>query len=439
MLSSTPPDPLPLADIRNFHRSEQLSGTDDVYHLWLKAVYAVVAGCMVFNLALAFINTNVTGISERHVILMELVLIAAAVMLALSKRAGFATILVVYLAYMALILALRPELDLKAIRDLLIPITFYFVGRKFRRIENADTLVLLAALLVVGVGMFEFLFLEMFVKFINIFNYYVARGTLGANDAHFIEGGSDLFISSTRLGGRFFFPFLGDMRASSVFLEPVSMGNFGAFLCLWAVFRNGMAHRRLLFLLAFLVLVLGDARFGIFVCLAFAVVWALYRFAPRPVWWALPFIISASLATYGLSSTALHWEDDLTGRLLHSGQLIAKLDAESLFGIKTDLPFLSDNGYAYSFSQTGLIGIAVLWTLFIFAGERGGPVDKFKALSATYICLLLVVSNSLFSIKTAALLWVCAGAVDAWRSGSDKPAPQYRKPGQIPALSRAVW
>lgn len=413
MWSSTQPDPFPSVPVTRAVPAP----SEASYRQWLRAVFAVIAGCMLFNLALAFVNTNVAGISENHVILMELVLIAGAVVLALDRKAGYVTLLVVYMAYMALILALRPELDLKAVRDLLIPITFYFVGRKFRRIEDADRLVFLAALLVVGVGLFEFVFLPTFISIFNVFDYYVARGTLDANADFFIEGGSDLFISSTRLGGRFFFPFLGNIRASSVFLEPVSMGNFGAFLFMWAAFRNDTRYRLMLFMLSFVVLVLGDARFGIFVCVAFTVVWALYRFAPRPVWWALPLFVAAALAVYGFTSTSLSWEDDFPGRVLHSAQLIVLLDAESLFGIKFKLPFLADSGYAYAFSQVGVVGIVALWTLFIFfSGEKGGPADKFKALVATYICLLMVVSNSLFSIKTAALLWVCAGAVDAWRS-----------------------
>ncbi|MDN3721714.1 hypothetical protein QW131_27455 [Roseibium salinum] len=53
-----------------------------------------------------------------------------------------------------------------------------------------------------------------------------------------------------------------------MFLEPVTMGNFGAFLCLWALFRSGMRHRALIFVAAFVAIVLPDARFGMFVCVA---------------------------------------------------------------------------------------------------------------------------------------------------------------------------
>lgn len=391
----------------------------DSYPIWLLGVTLVILGTLTFNFLLAVANTNIMPIRETHVVLSELALIGCAVLLAMSRGAGFYVVLAVFLGYMAFTMALRPELDLKAIRDYLIPITFYFLGRKFRSLQDLDRLIYICAFVVLAVGLFEFLFIGVYTRFVDIFDYYVSKGSLEA-DANFVEG-SNLFISATRIGGRNFFPFLGSLRASSVFLEPVTMGNFGAFLCLWGLVRNDLKHRWLMFFLAFLIIVLGDARFGMFVCIAFGGVMVVSPIVPRVIWWGLFFIISFALAIYGGFVEGLPWEDNFTGRILHSSQLMMHLTWESFFGIATNLPFMDDNGYAYSYSQIGVVGLVVLWTLFVFAPSEQPMANRYKALCVTFICLMMVVSNSIYSIKLAALLWLTAGAMDG-----------------VPALSRAV-
>ncbi|WP_299475640.1 UDP-phosphate alpha N-acetylglucosaminyltransferase [uncultured Roseibium sp.] len=385
------------------------------YRLWLMCVYAVVVGTLTFNFALAFANTNAFRISESYVILSEMGLLSAALFLIiLSRNSMLFLLLFLYFSYVALVLALRPELDLKAIRDFLIPIVFYFIGKRFKRIEDADRLVWISTVIVLSVAFFEYFFLDLYTRMVSIFDYYVARGTLTA-DANFVEG-SNLFVSSTRIGGRNFLAFLGDVRASSVFLEPVTMGNFGAFLCLWALFRSGMKHRALMFLAAFTAVILPDARFGMFVCIALIAAAAAGLFLPRITWWSLPVLILFALGIYGGWNTELNWTDDLGGRLLHASQLLQEVTPEILFGVAANVPFLADNGFAYSLAQIGVVGLLGLWTCYVFAPYEDQRAIQFKALAATYIALLMTISNSFYSIKLAALFWIAAGAADAMRS-----------------------
>ncbi|WP_150525348.1 UDP-phosphate alpha N-acetylglucosaminyltransferase [Roseibium sediminis] len=388
---------------------------DRNYRLWLFTVFAVVTGCFLFNLMLAFVNTNVARISENTVMLSEMTLLSVALVLALDRRISFYAVLFVYLTYIVLIMSLRPELDLKAIRDILIPITFYFIGRNMRAIEDVDRLVFLCATLVISFGLFEMLFLDVFTGIVNIFEYYVARGTLQPDD-NYIEG-SNLFISATRVGGRYFLPFLGDIRSSSVFLEPVTMGNFGAFLFLWATFRTHMRFRFILYALAIVVIIMGDARFGGYVCIAFLIVAPVYRLAPKFIWWALPFAITLILALYGSLTTETRWEDNFPGRILNSALLMQELSPAAVFGLDRTLPFLDDNGYAYTLGQIGIVGMLALWTLFIYAPTKSDEAFKFKVLAATYVCLMFSVSNAFYSIKMAALFWIAAGAADNFLPG----------------------
>ncbi|MBN9668759.1 UDP-phosphate alpha N-acetylglucosaminyltransferase [Roseibium aggregatum] len=427
MLSSSPPDRF---GPRGLGIGRPDAAIDrDRYRLWLFAIYAVAVGTLTFNFFLAFTNTNLFRISETHVILGEMLLLGIALPLALSRDAALYVILFLYFSFMAFILALRPELDLKAIRDFLIPIVFYFVGKKFRTIEDADRLIWIATFVVIFVGLFEFIFLDIYTRVIDIFQYYVARGTLAA-DSNFVEG-SNLFISSTRIGGRNFFGFLGNLRASSVFLEPVTMGNFGAFLCLWALFRAGMRHRAWLFAAGFVAIVLPDARFGMFVCVALFVAAPAAFIVPRILWWSVPLMITFALAIYGAWTSQIIWNDNFTGRLLHASQLIQEITPDSFFGILAYGPELADNGFAYSIVQIGAVGLLALWTLFVFAPYQNPRAIQFKALAITYISLLMTVSNSFYSIKLAALFWIVAGAADAMKlpdKAPGNPAPSEAAP-----------
>jgi len=405
----------PPYDLGQTWRTPQIQSAAQ-YRVWLKCVHAVVLGALLFNFALAFANTNAFRISESLVILSEMALLSAALFLVFSRSSVLLLLLLLYFSYMGLILALRPELDLKAIRDFLIPIVFYLIGRNFRRIEDADKLIWICTIIVLAVGFFEFIFLDVYTRIVSIFDYYVARGTLTA-DSNFVEG-SNLFVSSTRIGGRNFLAFLGNVRASSVFLEPVTMGNFGAFLCLWALFRSGMRYRMLMFAAAFAAVVLPDARFGMLVCFALIAAAVLGHVLPRISWWALPVLVVFALALYGGWSTAIGWTDDLGGRLLHASQLLQQVTPEVLFGVERNIPFLADNGFAYSLAQIGAIGLIALWTAYMFAPIEDQRAIQFKALAATYIALLMTISNSFYSIKLAALFWVAAGAADVMRSKS---------------------
>ncbi|MBL6430821.1 MAG: hypothetical protein HPM95_04940 [Alphaproteobacteria bacterium] len=104
--------------------------------------------------------------------------------------------------------------------------------------------------------------------------------------------------------------------------------------------------------------------------------------------------------------------------------------------------FLDDSGYAYTLHQFGLIGVVAMWTAFVFVPVRSSDAWRFRALVVTYISLLMVVSTSLYSIKTAALLWLCVGATDVWRGfAADTPAasPEPKappRPLQRPRTSR---
>lgn len=372
---------------------------------------ALLVGALTFNTALCFLNTNVMGVNDTMVMGSEVVLVATALYLGLGRSAAPYVVLAVFMSYAAMLMAMRPLLDPKAVRDFLIPIAFYLLGRSCRDPRLADRAALICGLIVVAFGLFEFLALDVYVKYFNIIKYYVARGTVAPSDVKPDTGA--LFASGIRPDSRTLLPFLGPHRASSVFLEPISTGNFGAIIYIWCLNRKEMSKRWLTMATGIGAIILSDSRFGANVCIVATAAWFVAPRTPRFVWLAAPFFVLAGLAIYGFTSAEVKWENNFGGRLLWTARLVTSLSPAAVWGLSPDKPFLSDSGYAYTLNQIGLVGALGFWSLFIFTPESSPRAWRFKVCVATYICLLMLVSDSVYSIKTAALLWFLTGTSDA--------------------------
>ncbi len=373
-------------------------------------VLAVLIGALVFNALLCFINTNVMAIADTMVMGSELILISTAMFMALGRSIEPYLVIAIFISYAALLMALRPSLDPKVVRDFLIPIVFYLLGRRSRDPALADRAALVSGLIVFVFGCFEFFALDIYVKYFNIIQYYVARGTVAPSEVSDQTGA--LFASGMRPDSRAILPFLGPHRASSVFLEPISTGNFGAIIYLWTLFRSTMRFRWLTMATGAGAIILSDSRLGAFVCIAGTLIYLISPRLPRVLWLVLPFALLSCLAIYGFSTSQIDWENNIGGRILWASQLVVSLSPQAVWGLSPDKPFLDDSGYAYSLNQIGLVGLIGFWSLFIFIPEVTDRAWRFKASISTYICLLLLISDSVYSIKTAALLWFMIGTSD---------------------------
>src|SRR5262249_30738275 len=156
------------------------------------------------------------------------------------------------------------------------------------------------------------------------------------------------FVSGAREGERMLMPFLGSHRVSSIFLEPVSMGNFGALAFAFAL-SLGRSHWRTAAAAAaigFVAITLADARFASMAVLFFL----LARLVPAK--WRqvglvlLPLIAIGLLIGFGLSD--LRHGDDLPTRLAGSGRALLEMTPRALFGLAPSSDTY-DAGYAYAF------------------------------------------------------------------------------------------
>jgi putative polymerase len=376
---------------------------------------AIIFSAVSFNYFLCFVNTNLVHISRLSVIGAEILIISIAFAVALPAIGRIAFILIgilfFYLMMLTIIRAVNGgPFDVKAVRDFMIPAVFFCLGAWVKDAKSADFIVRTITVAVIAAGLFEMLFLKTYLRYFDVINYYVMRGTVDLADTQYLA--NNLFVSGIRPEGRTLFGFLGDHRISSLFLEPVSPGNYGVIVFFWALVRS-RAEQKLytgLFLMSFLIIVMADNRLGAGLCilgLALAFVSVRYSY---PVILILPFALIAMLL--GMHSLFPHLAitDSTLGRLVFSGGLLSSLDVLNWMGFE-DLPGTQDSGYSAVFVEIGILGFAVLWGLFMSIKERGNAFNYFRVLAGLYIAVSLCISYSLVTIKTAALLWFLVGVL----------------------------
>jgi putative polymerase len=133
-----------------------------------------------------------------------------------------------------------------------------------------------------------------------------------------------------------------------------------------------------------------------------------------------PFVAIIALVTYADVHSLETWDNTIAGRLLSAGSSLLSLNPWQVLGLQVSSEFTSgyaggyagDSGYGYALVKVGLLGLAGIWGLFVYAPVFDRDAWRFKIFVTFYIVLLLAVSASLFSIKTSALLWFLYGTLN---------------------------
>lgn len=387
---------------------------------WLQPPTVAILAAMLFNIVLCFLNTNVGGVGNSAVIGCEVVIVLA-VLLYAFPTITYPRFLVIGSAIFFLIalsaarMVLGGGADIKPVRDLLIPIAFFMLGACRGDVRNADRIVRAVVTIVIAVGVCEYFVPDIFTRFFNVASFYIERGTMAATQA---QGSSNLFVSGMRpegaAGGRGLFPILGNHRVSSIFLEPISAGNFGIVVFLWALVRSLMERKAFwgLFVSAALIIIMSDSRFGANFCaicllLAFlpsAIRTAAVAVLPLVALLALLLLPDALSAHYGV-------DNGFVGRIMLSGQVLDRFDALNWLGLKAPDFITSDSGYAHVLGGFGIVGLAAFWAMLFLVKGSGSRFYLLRDLAGAYFAVLLCISNSPFTIKTGALLWFLTGVL----------------------------
>lgn len=385
---------------------------------WL--VTSILMAAVGYQALLCLMNTFGLRTSVAIVGLTEaLILLACAPFLIRRLLPGLIVIALLAAAYFCLSAVTSGHLNPKTFRDLAIPLCFFWLGSNVGRPEMVDRALVKIILVVMALGLFELLMLDTYTRFFDIFSYYVSTGNL-APITDFVRE-SKLQLNGTRPEGigRTLLPgLLGNHRVSSVFLEPVSLGNFATIIAAWGLSRDARDWRKGAFFVgsAIVLIILCDSRFALLLLPAMLSVRVLLRGSALNLALLAPFAAVALVLLIGITSH--EYGDNIMGRLAVSGWALLRFDLDMLFAL-VSVPAFGDMGYAYLLAGFGLPLCLLLWfSLWLqpLPDERG---RRFRAMAALYIALILAVSGtSLFAFKTSALLWCMLGCL------MQNPAPQ---------------
>jgi len=389
----------------------------DSFHPAIVGFWAILAASL-FNVVLCFLSTkHLMVASSAQVIAIEMAILLAG-MLAARNLVGEAAVRlgVVTIVCLVALKMLNGDLDLKIIHDLAIILVFFLLGRVCPA-PLASRLVGVLLTVVIAVGLVEWLLPTVFENTFDIWGYYLDKGALDATTVNYSN--TKLFISGQRSAdaGRTLLPAIfGIHRISSIFLEPVSLGNFAIICLAWLLSMppRSMAMRALLAFAVGLCVVFPDSRFAAAAC----VMMLLYRMLPLHrspmIAFLLPIVAVIGLLVYGgqghdIGVEARLLDDNFTGRLLFSGQLLSSWTWRQWLGLAGSPIYTADTGYAYAIVNLGLPLAVALWFAFAMAPVATRQGETMRGMIALYVTLSLCVGASVFSIKTGALCWFLYG------------------------------
>lgn len=360
---------------------------------WVTGIL-VASACYLSVLSL--VNAQLFAASPVVVGLAEAAIYTACIFVQ-AKRFPLTTVALSFciFAWVAFTWLIRQSPDVKGVRDLIIPILFFSLGRYVGNVDFADRCLKLIIAILVTVGLFEVFFTDIYANLFNPFLFYVRIG--GIDESAAMYGGQLLTLNGFRPEGigRTILPqVFGPHRASSLLMEPVAPGNLSVILMAWALSKPLEELRKIpVFVLgAAMLITLSDSRFGTMMSVALIAFRMMPLYLMRRLAPLLPFLILAVLVglTWALPSVG----DNLLGRITMSGIELLHFDSALLMGLGSPLPNYGDMGYAYLLSRFGApMSIALIVVLFLIpmADDRG---VRFRALIVLYIFSNLAISGT---------------------------------------------
>lgn len=376
----------------------------------------VLIGCVGFNAGLAVINGHIMPLPPALVIAAEGMLVSAALGLAMlgwkpqmAPSLALIALLVLFATFRGLLMA-QPEP--KFLRDVLLIPTFLMLGMSFDERGLARTILVLHTIVFL-VFLLEAIAPRAYSDLLHIQDYYV--NTRGNKLDEFYNTNSELFISATRPDERFF-SFVDAPRLSSIFLEPVSLGNYCSivtgFVC--ACFRRlGWPAVTYLALTTLAMLVGCDGRLATATCVLIVMVAVVAPWLPpRSHVLYLPLALAFVFALV-IGADLKPGTDDFAGRLAHTVELLRNYDVAEMLGLSNEyLTKSMDSGVAYLIMTQSVLGLLLLWA-YVAWGAREDTAEqvRFTHTLSLYLALSMLVSYSFLTIKTGAVLWFIQGAL----------------------------
>jgi len=379
---------------------------------------ALLCAAVTYNFPMSIIIAHIVSVSRGMIIALEAVLMMAGLALALIQWRPAMTrwllMIAAFLALSMLLTLLRQTFDPKSYRDMLMFAVFIMVGLTIPLPRLRRALVWLHVI-ILAVMLVEVIVPDRYGQLVNPRSYIV--NTRGLSDEDTTRSGETDLFGAVRPDERYLLPQLGWNRASSIFLEPLSLGNYVGFIALAILlFWDDWRWRERLFMVAStLVILVGcDGRFAAVSAIAVIILAPVMRRLPAMLAIAyLPLAIAAA----AIASTTLHWnplEDTFTGRLARGMKHLLKMDWFDAAGGSIPTQALADSGISYLVMSQSVLGV-VMMQMFLYLQPGLERPDQRLVLHGTALtfALSILVSISMLSIKTAGFYWILVGAVIA--------------------------
>lgn len=384
---------------------------------WSWAIIGLAVVAVAYNGLLAILNAHGFTVGRNYVILAELLLLAGGgvVILSTGPRPGDgapAALLGFFLLDALVVSLLSSDFFVDFARNAAIVSVFMMLGARIDS-KHLNRCFTIAAILVLAVLLLEMLSVENYAKLFAPADYFA--NTRGIAKQNFDQMG--LFANALGFDSRFAILTLMDHRACSIFLEQVSLANFGIVLtmvlaCNWR--QLSLANATFFAGLILLIVVTTASRLALGLILLTPVAVLLSsRLNRNLTLLVMPLTVVIAIIVAANSSGV--YSDDLPGRLTKTVQALGALDADAIGGLRAlSAAGFADSGYAYVIYASTIFGLLALWLFvsLILAEQSKPKLLRCSVLLNLYIfCSLTVSGNSVFSMKTAALLWLLVGNV----------------------------
>lgn len=377
------------------------------------AAAALLFATIVFNPALAWVNAHLFPLTASAVSTVQGAIVLFALVVGLLQPVALTArwLLLAWLLVLSILLtsAVRAQFEPKIFGDMLLIPAFILLGMRIDGPLLRRTVLVMQALILI-VGLWELARPGQYGAFFNVTSYYVnTRGF----DADAFWAGGELFLSSQRPSGRMLLDGFGLHRGSSLFLEPVSLGNWAIMAVIFtvAMWRDlSVVARLFMGISSLLLLVICDGRLALSVVLFFCLWLPFCRWIPDRLSAAYLPLMLIGLWLAGLLGLLSNWGDTFSGRLAVSLKALQSMGLEHLLGVGERRLRLADAGWADFIQAQSLFVALGLWLMLSLTSFGRQPGDRMaKHGIMLFITLCLPVSNSMLSIKTAALLWMLYG------------------------------
>ena len=378
-------------------------------------IVALVVLAVTYNALLAIVNAHIMTMSFGSVAAFEIGIIAMGFLYLLyrgievrdSREMAFLYAFMVVAVYISM---MNSTFFIESLRNVLVIVLFVMLGRRLT-FKHLRMSVVVVSVLIALILLIEMIQISLYVDIFEPAKYFADTRGIKVREYNTLG----IYHAALGFEGRFDYGLYNGPRTSSLYLEQVSLSNFAIVLSIFLLaFWNRLGTNTKLFfiLLILTILITSRSRSALGIIALNVMIFFMVRGIPKQLPWIIfPASIIVAIVGYMIYPTT-QIEDTFMGRLSHSGHLLLNFRPEDLFGLDIGaIKSFADSGLAYTIGSMTVFGSLLVWLYMstMLKGISHQQVLLMMLVNVYFFATLTVSGNSVFSIKTAAILWLMVG------------------------------